>query len=338
VEERDKNQDATRAMKRVFVRVIGYVALVALAACVQIAGITKPTLLDENAAGAGGDGGNSGAGGDGGNVNTGGSGNGATTSSSSVGSSSGSMPCNNSGECPQDTPCENWSCMMGMCSSTFSLMGTVVNDPTNGDCKANVCDGNGNVITSNDDTDVPPGDGNSCTNEGCNNGTPMTTNDPVGTTCPGGTCNNMGICVECVNNADCTVGTSPSCFQETCISCSDGMMNGDETGVDCGGTSCAKKCDGGACATANECKSNFCADGVCCDNACTGTCKSCNLAATIGTCTNIPFGMTDAAPACNGTNVCNGAGLCKLKDGEACASNLDCASNKCTGMPKFCVP
>jgi hypothetical protein len=39
--------------------------------------------------------------------------------------------------------------------------------------------------------------------------------------------------------------------------CSDGMQNGDETGVDCGG-SCLL-CDGAPCKDAAQCKSNKCA-------------------------------------------------------------------------------
>jgi len=277
--------------------------------------------------------------------------------------------------------CQNWACMMGMCVSTFDPAGTVVNDPTNGDCKANVCDGMGNVVPGDDNSDTPSGDGNPCTTGVCNNGMPMQMNHAVGSNCGNGNvcnsmgmcvdcandgdcnggdvcnsmgtcvecvvdgdcngndvCNNMSMCVQCVVDTDCKVGTNPTCVQSNCISCSDGIKNGDEVGVDCGGTKCTKKCDGAACAMAADCKSNFCADGVCCNAVCTGTCLSCNLAATVGVCTNIPLNGTDDAPMCDGTEACNGAGLCKLVDGQPCANMAECLSNKCMGMPMLCVP
>lgn len=224
-----------------------------------------------------------------------------------------------------------------MCKETFLPQGTTVADPTNGDCKGEECDGMGGTVTVNDDNDTPPVDGNMCTTESCNNGVPMVTNDPVGSGCNGGVCNSMAMCVECVADGDCTDGTNPRCSQETCISCSDGTMNGDETGTDCGG-SCPEKCNGETCAMGAECQSGFCADTVCCDTTCTGNCKSCNVTNSVGTCTNIPLGQTDTAPVCDGTMVCNGMGSCKLKDGENCNNDGACASGKCMGMPRTCQP
>lgn len=247
------------------------------------------------------------------------------------------MPCNNPGDCP-DTPCVNGSCVMGMCEFVNQPQGHDAGDPTNGDCKRNSCDGMGNIVEVNDNGDTPPGDGNPCTTATCDNGVPMTVNDPVGSDCNNGDhCNDMAMCVECIVDGDCNDGTNPSCFQENCISCSDGMKNGDETDIDCGGTHC-KKCQGEACADGMECDSSFCADGVCCDTSCTGACKSCGIDATKGTCTDIPLGMTDNAPVCGGNNVCNGNGLCKLMNGQDCTNNMDCASDNCAGNPKKCAP
>jgi hypothetical protein len=44
-------------------------------------------------------------------------------------------------------------------------------------------------------------------------------------------------CVDCVNDSDCTSGY---CAENRCLepTCDDGVQNGDETGVDCGGTEC----------------------------------------------------------------------------------------------------
>lgn len=194
----------------------------------------------------------------------------------------------------------------------------------------------GGTMTVTDNSDTPPGDNNPCTTAKCTNGTPMTVDDPIGDPCPGGFCNNMAMCVECVSDANCP-NAGESCFMDKCVSCTDGMMNGNETGVDCGGS--CKKCDGTTCAAKNECKSDACVDTVCCNEVCDGDCKSCNINGSAGTCTNIPLDGTDDAPQCDGNNVCNGAGACKLKLGESCNIDADCASGKCTGMSgKTCTP
>jgi len=48
---------------------------------------------------------------------------------------------------------------------------------------------------------------------------------------------------------------------------------------------------GDFCAGAGQCQDGlFCSDGVCCTTTCTGTCRRCDLAGHVGTCTNIPAG------------------------------------------------
>lgn len=243
-------------------------------------------------------------------------------------------------DCPADDACTMWACPDGMCVPTYQPMGTPVNGATDGDCKAVVCNGAGQTNMVNFDADKPADDGNACTIEGCKNGASDPQFATAGTTC-GGTkkCNDMGKCAECFIDADCTMGTTPSCFMDACISCSDGMKNGDEVDVDCGGTKCTKKCSGDACTDGMECKSTHCADGVCCDTACNTACKSCNLAAAPGTCTNIPVNMPDTLPVCDGMSACDGNGACKLKTGESCSMDGQCLSGKCSnGNPKVCDP
>ena len=69
-----------------------------------------------------------------------------------------------------------------------------------------------------------------------------------------------------------------------------------------------------------ECNSGFCASRVCCNTACTGTCMSCALTGSVGTCTPIAAGQPPlVAPSArwrppspagyDGT--CNGAGACR---------------------------
>ena len=72
---------------------------------------------------------------------------------------------------------------------------------------------------------------------------------------------------------------------------------------------------------ANECDSGFCAQGYCCNQACTGTCKSCAIAGSLGTCSNVANGTaptpatqcaTTAATTCGTDGMCNGAGACRF--------------------------
>ena len=85
---------------------------------------------------------------------------------------------------------------------------------------------------------------------------------------------------------------------------------------------------GDSCTSNVACVSGFCVDGVCCNTACTADCQSCDVAGSVGTCSNTPFYETDGT--CGGTNVCNGNGACLLKNGENCAGGGDhCASGYC---------
>ncbi len=80
-----------------------------------------------------------------------------------------------------------------------------------------------------------------------------------------------------------------------------------------GGACAAKKDAGGACGTANECKSGFCTDGVCCHEACNETCRSCNLSGSVGTCGFVANGQRDTTGMnqCAPPNRCDGAGACQ---------------------------
>ena len=55
--------------------------------------------------------------------------------------------------------------------------------------------------------------------------------------------------------------------------------------------SCGKKPIGATCGNNDECNSTFCAQGRCCGTACTGTCRSCAVAGSEGTCRNVPDGQ-----------------------------------------------
>ena len=64
----------------------------------------------------------------------------------------------------------------------------------------------------------------------------------------------------------------------------------------CSAGSCGLLPPGATCTAPAQCNSGFCEQGTCCLTACTGTCRSCALAGTPGTCTTSPSGDGSAGP------------------------------------------
>ncbi|WP_437981085.1 hypothetical protein [Sorangium sp. So ce117] len=179
--------------------------------------------------GNGGNGGDAGAGGDGGAGGIDGSGGGG-----------GDVPCTGDTDCPApDSECAIARCVDGGCTTEPVASGTPVKVQMAGDCRERVCDGDGAVTEVDDDDDLRD-DHSSCTVDSCRDGAPI--NDPVeaGTWCSladGGLCNPVGVCVQCLVHSDCPTAV---CIDYVCqvASCEDGLRNGDEAGIDCGGSSC----------------------------------------------------------------------------------------------------
>eukprot|EP01049_Picozoa_sp_SAG25_P011623 SAG25_NODE_1445_length_3002_cov_5.130899_3_plen_278_part_00 len=72
--------------------------------------------------------------------------------------------------------------------------------------------------------------------------------------CGGGYCRAMGrqcgVSQRCAENADCT---TQACAGGVCFSCSDQSQNGDETDVDCGGSTCPRCAIAQACTSDGDC-------------------------------------------------------------------------------------
>ncbi|RYZ03476.1 MAG: trypsin-like serine protease [Myxococcales bacterium] len=149
--------------------------------------------------------------------------------------------------------------------------------------------------------------------------------------------------------------------------CSDGMKNGTESDVDCGGSCTADCAVGKACGVAADCVSNLCAAGKCvaaptcsdgmkngtesdvdCGGSCTADCavgKACGVAADCvsNLCT---AGKCVAAPTCsdgmkNGTESdvdCGGSCTADCAVGKACGVAADCVSNLCTAGKCVAAP
>ncbi len=107
--------------------------------------------------------------------------------------------------------------------------------------------------------------------------------------------------------------------------------------------------NGASCATALDCASGNCVDGVCCNEACTASCKACDLATSKGTCSDVsgaPQGTRSCAPYlactagvcraacatsadCVSTHYCAGTCQPKKANGGACAAGGECTSGSC---------
>jgi hypothetical protein len=201
------------------------------------------------------------------------------------------------------------------------------------DCKKNVCGADGKPMPVNDPTDLPPDDNNACTDQTCTAGMPTFPPVPAGTACMNGTCDDKGNCFQCNKDMDCK-GLTAKCDvpNHSCSACDDGMKNGKETGLDCGGD--CKACVGDPCKMPMDCVGGNCADKICCDVACGNACEACNLAGSVGKCTKVPAGQTDPMTCDAPPDACNGMGACKSAAGIACATDADCGSGTCLG--KLC--
>jgi hypothetical protein len=162
----------------------------------------------------------------------------------------------------------------------------------------------------------------------------------AGTMCAASTCTGVTFTPvrQCNGTGSCLAGTPNTCDPYVCgtngacrTSCAgNGDCNAPNT---CIGSSCGKKPIMATCAAASECNSGFCEQGICCTGACTGTCRSCALAGTLGTCTSVPAGAdplnqcTDQGTAgCGQDGTCNGSGACRLY-----ATGTTCVASSCSG-------
>lgn len=93
------------------------------------------------------------------------------------------------------------------------------------------------------------------------------------------------------------------------VSCSDGIKNGQESDIDCGG-SCADCLVGDDCSNHSDCASGYCSDAICQNS--------------VASCTDGVWNGDEADVDCGGS-----CGDCD--DGDDCASDSDCASGVCSG-------
>lgn len=120
-----------------------------------------------------------------------------------------------------------------------------------------------------------------------------------------------GCATGCASDADCAAGY----FCDAANSC------------------VAKKNNGDSCSDTNQCTSGFCVDGYCCNSSCGGSCDSCNVSGSEGSCT-VNLAGSQGIPSC-GAYLCNGsASSCPT----SCAVDGDCSAGHFCDDGNLCVP
>ena len=297
--------------------------------------------------------------GTGGGGATGSGGHGPATTGGTAGA--GGLQCIHPFDCPgADTDCVKRTCTAGRCGKGPVPAGTPTSEQMSGDCMRQVCDGLGGARLVVDDLDVP-GSGSSCTDATCVAGSLFSSPSAAGAPCDQGggkVCDGLGHCVGCVASAQCAGGV---CVNNACISmmCVDGIKDGTETDVDCGGPSCPPCAAGKACKLAVDCASAVCAgtptvckppscndkvkNGLETDVDCGGGCplgcgadKACsgNSDCTGGACSSSICLPTCTDGVKNGAETavdCGGGGCSPCAAGQGCALATDCSSGVCAG-------
>lgn len=193
-------------------------------------------------------------------------------------------------ECARNSDCANSVCNKGDCSKK------ACGDEVPGKCSTNRC---GDAVTDAQESDVDCG-------------------GPV-ELCAA----RCAVDKECEAGSDCETGfcgARGSAMPGVCVAnhCSDGALDGDEGGIDCGGATCAKCASGVQVRSASDCASGMwngvaCVGAVCDDNIKSGD-------------------ETDSD--CGGTTCARRCGFL-----QGCASNADCAASApvCDPARKVCI-
>lgn len=151
-----------------------------------------------------------------------------------------------------------------------------------------------------------------CLAAGCDNG--EVDGDETDMDCGGDGCDPCEDQAHCSVDSDCTSGVCGGDGGETCQvpNCSDEVRNGDEPGVDCGGTEdgCPLCPNGASCTEDQQCAEGACIEGVCAAPGCGDGRKN-------GTETDVDCGGDDCLP-------------CKV--GDICVDADDCESRVCYAL------
>ncbi len=207
------------------------------------------------------------------------------------------------------------------CASGFCKDGTCCQNACTTACRSCAnASGACNPVASADDPDSCTGNNTCDASANCKK--------KLGQTCSAASECASGNCVDGTCCADTCATPCRSCANAagTCTTLVTSQTDNNCSGASsCDASGSCKKNNGQPCSVGSECASASCQDSVCCADGCTTPCRSCANAS--GTCTTLVTSGPDNN--CTGTNTCDGAGACKLANGQACSSAGQCASNNC---------
>lgn len=165
------------------------------------------------------------------------------------------------------------------------------------------------------------------------------------TTCRPGQCDGTNFIPPstCDGQGSCLRSMAVACYPMGCAMASGCKLKCTADSECLNGKACVRGlCDikkiGQPCESSVECGTGFCADGFCCDEACTGSCRSCGLSTSRGTCKVVAAGAKDphskcvaeAATSCGNDGLCTADGNCARHPQAPCAKR----SAAQTGSPK----
>lgn len=231
--------------------------------------------------------------------------------------------CSTPGDCPSTgSECVLATCTAGVCGTQNVAAGVATPTQTLGDCHKALCDGQGGIISANDDSDVPD-DKNPCTTDGCSNGIP--THNPVaaGTSC--GTnlvCDSAGNCGGCAQPSDCP-GQDTACQTRTCTAGVCGMSfapAGTKLSTQTPGDCKVVQCDGSGNAVTVTDSTDVPVDG-----------KQCTSDQCVNGVPQNPASPAGTPCSENGGTVCDGSGTCvPCSTGADCpGTDTDCSQRTC---------
>jgi hypothetical protein len=187
------------------------------------------------------------------------------------------VACNAPADCPgHDTECRTRTCDGHACGAIDAPATKAILAQTAGDCHVTRCDGSGGIAPpAVDDTDVPV-DSRECTQNLCQDGTPLNPAMPASTPCGGANHCRGIVCGECDIPGDCP-GEDGACHHRTCekhrcgvfydppLAASPTQVPGDCHVVRCdgsGGALAPEVDDTDLPADGNDCTADICTSGV----------------------------------------------------------------------------
>lgn len=274
-------------------------------------------------------------------------------------------PCLDGAGCYDGSDCESGVCRSGQCDTPTCEDGVLNGDETDVDCGGTKCAPcpNGKHCATGADCDNGVCVSGLCVTGSCTDG--VLNGDEADVDC-GGACSPCEADQLCSSSEDCVSGAcvAISGGVQRCSEarCDDGIFNGRETDVDCGGPDCAACADGARCSTRIDCESvvcdratNTCSPSTCTDDVrngaesdvdCGGDCVTCVEGMRCSNDTDCASGLclefqcraatcTDSRKNGNESDVDCGGGCPGCELGRSCSSGADCRSAECDGV---CLP